>query len=154
MSAADEQQAASERVLALRAEIARHNEAYYELDDPEIDDEQYDALQRELRELEERYPKLRTADSPTQTVGGRPAGHLAKVEHPLPMLSLANARNAEELRAWVARMRNHLAREGIENPEFTYVCEPKIDGLAMSLMYEDGVLVRRRPAAMGVWGRT
>ncbi len=142
MSAPDELRQATERVEALRAEIARHNEAYYERDDPAIDDEAYDALQRELRQLEEQFPELRTADSPTQTVGGRPAGHLAKVEHPLPMLSLANARNAEELRAWVARMRNHLAREGIEDPEFSYVCEPKIDGLAMSLMYEDGVLVR------------
>ena len=67
---------------------------------------------------------------------------LEKVRHPEPMLSLANARSAEELRAWVQRMRNHLAREGIEDPEFRYVCEPKIDGLAMSLIYRDGVLER------------
>ncbi|MBO9534942.1 MAG: NAD-dependent DNA ligase LigA [Solirubrobacteraceae bacterium] len=135
-------QAAQARVDALRAEIAHHNARYYEDDDPEIGDDEYDALQRELRELEEQYPDLRTVDSPTQTVGGRPAGHLAKVEHPLPMLSLANARNAEELRGWVSRMRNHLAREGIEDPTFEFVCEPKIDGLAMSLMYEAGALVR------------
>ncbi len=139
---AEGEEAAASRVAWLREEIARHNVAYYEQDDPEIGDDEYDALQRELRDLEEQYPALRTADSPTQTVGGRPAGHLAKVEHPLPMLSLANARNAEELRGWVSRMRNHLAREGIEDPQFRFVCEPKIDGLAMSLMYEDGKLVR------------
>ncbi len=133
---------AEARAAALREEIARHNAAYYERDDPTIGDDEYDALQRELRELEEQHPELRTEDSPTQTVGGRPAGHLAKVDHPLPMLSLANARNAEELRAWVSRMRNHLAREGIEDPAFEFVCEPKIDGLAMSLIYEDGVLAR------------
>ncbi|MFT4035956.1 MAG: NAD-dependent DNA ligase LigA [Patulibacter sp.] len=130
------------RVDELRAQIAHHNARYYEQDDPEIGDDQYDALHAELRELEAAHPALRSADSPTQTIGGRPAGHLAKVEHPLPMLSLANARNADELRAWVLRMRNHLAREGIEHPAFRFVCEPKIDGLAISLMYEDGRLVR------------
>jgi DNA ligase (NAD+) len=129
-------------VDALRAEIAVHNVAYYEQDDPSIADDEYDALQRELRELEEQFPELKTADSPTQTVGGRAAGHLQKVEHPLPMLSLANARNAEELRAWVSRMRSHLAREGIDDPTFAFVCEPKIDGLAMSLLYERGTLIR------------
>ncbi|MEN0013615.1 MAG: NAD-dependent DNA ligase LigA [Solirubrobacteraceae bacterium] len=134
--------AARERSEALRAEIAVHNVAYYEQDDPTIADDDYDALQRELRAIEEAFPELQTADSPTQTVGGRAAGHLQKVEHPLPMLSLANARNAEELRGWVSRMRSHLAREGIDDPEFAFVCEPKIDGLAMSLIYENGTLVR------------
>ncbi|MBJ7473116.1 MAG: NAD-dependent DNA ligase LigA, partial [Solirubrobacteraceae bacterium] len=134
--------AARARADALRAEIAVHNAAYYEHDDPTIADDDYDALQSELRDLEAQYPELKTADSPTQTVGGRAAGHLAKVEHPLPMLSLANARNADELRSWISRMASHLAREGIEDPEFRYVCEPKIDGLAMSLLYEAGQLVR------------
>ncbi|MFT4035161.1 MAG: NAD-dependent DNA ligase LigA [Patulibacter sp.] len=130
------------RAAALREEIARHDEAYYERDDPAIGDDEYDALQRELQALEAEYPELQTPDSPTQTVGGRAAGHLQKVEHPLPMLSLANARSAEELRGWIDRMLGHLAREGIENPEFQYVAEPKIDGLAMSLLYERGELVR------------
>ena len=134
--------AAKARVEALRAEIAIHNAAYYERDDPTIGDDDYDALQGELRELEAAHPELRTSDSPTQTVGGRAAGHLQKVDHPLPMLSLANARNAEELRGWISRMESHLAREGIEAPSFRFVCEPKIDGLAMSLMYEHGTLVR------------
>ncbi|MDO9355782.1 MAG: NAD-dependent DNA ligase LigA [Solirubrobacteraceae bacterium] len=135
-------EAARTRSEALRAEIAVHNAAYYERDDPTIADDDYDALQRELRAIEETYPEFRTDDSPTQTVGGRAAGHLQKVKHPLRMLSLANARNAEELRGWVTRARSHLAREGIEDAVFRYVCEPKIDGLAMSLTYERGQLVR------------
>ena len=80
------------------------------------------------------------AHSPTQRTGGEPVSELTKVTHRQPMLSLANARSEEELRAWIARMRNHLAREGIEDPEFQYVAEPKIDGLAISLIYRDGVL--------------
>ena len=83
-----------------------------------------------------------TPDSPTQRVGGEPVSDLVKVRHPQPMLSLANARSAEELRAWIQRMRNHLAREGIEDPDFEFVAEPKIDGLAISLLYRDGVFER------------
>ncbi len=100
------------------------------------------ALLDELRALERDHPELRSPDSPTQRVGGEPVGKLTKVEHLEPMLSLGNVRSAEELRAWVERMRNHLAREGIENPAFDYVVEPKIDGLAISLLYRDGVLER------------
>ena len=83
-----------------------------------------------------------TPESPTQRVGGEPVSDLVKVTHPEPMLSLANARSAEELRAWIQRMRNHLAREGIEDPDFEFVAEPKIDGLAISLIYRDGVFER------------
>ena len=83
-----------------------------------------------------------TPDSPTQRVGGTPISKLEKVRHLQPMLSLANVRSADELRAWIARMRSHLAREGIEDPDFAYVAEPKIDGLAISLVYRDGVLER------------
>ena len=83
-----------------------------------------------------------TPDSPTQRVGGEPVGRLEKVQHLEPMLSLGNVRSEQELRAWVERMRNHLAREGISGPEFTFVVEPKIDGLAISLLYRDGVLER------------
>src|SRR5256886_11708419 len=78
----------------------------------------------------------------TQRVGGEPVGRLQKVRHPEPMLSLGNVRSEEELRAWVERMRNHLAREGISAPRFEFVVEPKIDGLAISLIYRDGVLER------------
>src|ERR671922_2411547 len=131
-----------DRAAELRREIEYHNRRYYVLDDPEIGDDAYDALLDELRRLEAEHPALVTPDSPTQRVGAQPVSRLDKVRHPQPMLSLANARSEEELRSWVARMRSHLAREGIENPSFRFVCEPKIDGLAISLVYRDGVLER------------
>jgi DNA ligase (NAD+) len=132
----------AERAAELRDELHHHSYRYYVLDDPEIGDDVYDALLDELRAIEEHHPELLTPDSPTQRVGGAPVSTLEKVTHLAPMLSLANARSEDELRAWVVRMRNHLAREGIEDAEFEYVCEPKIDGLAMSLLYRDGVLER------------
>ena len=131
-----------DRAAELRREIEYHNRRYYVLDDPEIGDDAYDALLDELRRIEADHPELVTLDSPTQRVGAEPVSRLEKVRHPQPMLSLANARSEEELRAWVARMRSHLAREGIENPSFRFVCEPKIDGLAISLVYRDGQLER------------
>jgi DNA ligase (NAD+) len=130
------------RVDELREQLTYHARRYYVLDDPEIGDDEYDALFKELQDLEEQHPELQTPDSPTKRIGSEPVSQLTKVRHELPMLSLANARSAEELRGWVQRMRAHLAREGIEDPTFTYVCEPKIDGLAISLLYEDGVFVR------------
>ncbi|HEY3189107.1 MAG TPA: NAD-dependent DNA ligase LigA, partial [Solirubrobacteraceae bacterium] len=130
------------RVEELREQLRYHGYRYYVLDDPEIEDDAYDALLDELRRIEAEHPELVTPDSPTQRVGGEPVSSLVKVRHEIPMLSLANARSEEELRAWVARMRAHLAREGIENPRFQFVAEPKIDGLAISLRYEDGQLVR------------
>src|ERR671923_119734 len=131
-----------DRAAELRREIEYHNRRYYVLDDPEIGDDAYDALLDELRRLEAEHPALVTPESPTRRVGAEPVSRLEKVRHPQPMLSLANARSEEELRAWVARMRSHLAREGIEDPQFRFVCEPKIDGLAISLIYGDGVLER------------
>jgi DNA ligase (NAD+) len=130
------------RIEDLRAQVRYHAERYYRDDDPEIGDDEYDALYRELQRLEEEHPELVTPDSPTQRVGAEPVSELKKVRHELPMLSLANVRSPEELEAWVQRMRAHLAREGIEDPDFSYVCEPKVDGLAISLLYEDGVFVR------------
>src|ERR671933_2650022 len=115
-------------------------------------DDEYDALLDELRRIEADHPELVTPDSPTQRVGGEPVSALAKVEHEVPMLSLANARSEEELRAWVARMRGHLSREGIEDPRFQFVAEPKIDGLAISLIYRDGVLERGATRGNGVVG--
>jgi DNA ligase (NAD+) len=132
----------AQRAAELREQLHHHGYRYYVLDDPEIGDDEYDALLDELRAIEAEQPELVTPDSPTQRVGGEPVSSLTKVTHDIPMLSLANARSEEELRAWVARMRGHLAREGIEDPDFTFVAEPKIDGLAISLLYEDGVLVR------------
>ena len=130
------------RARELREQLEHHAYRYYVLDDPEIGDDAYDALLDELRELEARHPPLVSPDSPTQRVGGEPVGRLEKVRHPESMLSLGNVRSETELRAWVERMRNHLAREGLTEPRFQFVVEPKIDGLAVSLIYRDGELVR------------
>jgi DNA ligase (NAD+) len=130
------------RAGELREELARHSYRYYVLDDPQIGDDAYDRLLDELRAIEREHPELLTPDSPTQRVGGEPVGRLEKVRHLEPMLSLGNVRSEEELRAWVERMRSHLAREGIVQPSFTFVVEPKIDGLAISLLYRDGVFER------------
>ncbi len=141
MSAASAPEPAA-RAAELRRALEHHNVRYYVHDDPEIADDAYDALLDELRALEAAHPEMVTPASPTQRVGATPVSQLEKVTHPQPMLSLANARTEEELRAWVARMRNHLAREGIDEVDFAYVAEPKIDGLAISLVYRDGVLER------------
>jgi DNA ligase (NAD+) len=130
------------RAAELREQLTEHGHRYYVLDDPIIGDAEYDALLDELRRIEAEHPELLTPDSPTQRIGGEPVSALDKVTHLQPMLSLANARSEEELRAWIERMRNHLAREGIDDPDFQYVAEPKIDGLAISLVYRDGVLER------------
>ena len=137
MSGADAQRAAE-----LRQELERHNRLYYILDEPEVGDDTYDALLDELRAIEADNPELRTADSPTQRVGAPPLDRFEQVEHVEQMLSLGNARNEEELRAWENRLANHLKRLDIAASEFSYTTEPKIDGLAISLTYEDGVLVR------------
>jgi DNA ligase (NAD+) len=132
----------STRAKALREELAEHNRRYYVLDDPIIDDDAYDALLDELRAIEADHPELRTRDSPTRRVGAPPLERFQQVEHAESMLSLANARNEEELRGWETRIRNHLKRLDISAAEFSYTTEPKIDGLAISLTYENGVLVR------------
>jgi DNA ligase (NAD+) len=129
-------------VRELQRLVAYHSERYHVHDDPEIADDEYDELFRRLQQLEAEHPELVAPDSPTQRVGEAPVSSLKKVTHEQPMLSLANARSEGELRDWVNRMRNHLAREGIESPDFAFVCEPKIDGLAISLLYRDGVLER------------
>jgi DNA ligase (NAD+) len=130
------------RAQELREQLEYHSRRYYVLDDPEIGDDQYDALLDELRAIERDHPELVGPDSPTQRVGGEPVSRLEKVQHLEPMLSLGNVRSELQLRAWVERMRNHLAREGISDPDFRYVVEPKIDGLAISLVYRDGALER------------
>ncbi|HEU5061524.1 MAG TPA: NAD-dependent DNA ligase LigA [Solirubrobacterales bacterium] len=137
MSASPEQRAAELREL-----LAHHNHLYYVLDDPEIGDDVYDELLNELRELEAEHPELRAPDSPTQRVGAPPLDRFEQVEHHEQMLSLGNARNEEELRGWENRLANHLKRLDITASQFSYTTEPKIDGLAVTLTYEDGVLVR------------
>ena len=131
-----------QRVEELRELLAHHNHLYYVLDDPAVGDDEYDALLNELRTLEEQNPELRTPDSPTQRVGAPPLDRFEQVKHAEQMLSLGNARNEEELRGWENRIANHLKRMDISASEFNYTTEPKIDGLAITLTYEDGVLVR------------
>jgi DNA ligase (NAD+) len=130
------------RAEELRRQLEHHGHRYYVLDDPEISDPDYDALLNELRDIEADHPELRTPDSPTQRIGGRPLDKFEEVPHLQPMLSLANARNEEELAAWVVRSERYLARQGVEMGDVRFVTEPKIDGLAISLVYENGVLVR------------
>ena len=132
----------SKRAEELRRQIANHDRRYYVLDDPVISDSDYDDLLRELLEIEDGNPDLLTPDSPTQRVGGAPLDKFVRVEHVEPMLSLGNARNEDELRAWAARIERQLERLDIEGSEIRYVVEPKVDGLAISLTYENGVLVR------------
>ena len=137
-SADSAQLEARNRVEELREQVRHHNRRYFIDDDPEISDADYDALFRELRELEERYPQLVTADSPTQQVGAEvEQTTFAVVEHQLPLLSLGNAFNADELREWRRR-----ASELLDLESFAYVTEPKIDGLAIALVYEEGRLVQ------------
>jgi DNA ligase (NAD+) len=128
---------ARQRVEDLRAQIRYHDYRYFVLDSPEISDAEYDDLMRELRELESRFPQLIAPDSPTQRVGGEPVEAFGVVEHQQPLLSLANAFNYEDLQAWYQRALNLLDVEG-----FPVVCEPKIDGLAVALVYEDGRFVQ------------
>jgi DNA ligase (NAD+) len=122
-------------VASLRHQIEEANYQYYVLDNPVLSDAEYDQLMLELQRIEQEHPELQTPDSPTQRVGARPVQEVSQHRHPVPMLSLANARNEEELLAWYRRAQNILP-----NATFEYVCELKIDGLAMALTYEKGKL--------------
>ena len=126
------------RVEALREQIRYHNYRYYVLDEPVISDAEYDALMRELRALEAAHPELVTPDSPTQRVGAPPGEQFAKVQHVVPMLSLANASDEAEVRAWYERVVRLLGNDA----RVAFVVEPKIDGLAVTLIYRNGILVR------------
>src|SRR5690625_67149 len=127
-----------QRAAELRALLDEHNHRYYVLDEPVLPDAEYDRLWRELEDLERRHPELITDDSPTQRVGAPPAAGFAEVTHGLPMLSLANAQSEEEFRDFDRRVRERLGRD----EPLHYACEPKLDGLAVSLLYRDGRLER------------
>jgi DNA ligase (NAD+) len=131
---------AAGRAAELREQIRRHDHLYYVDAAPEISDEAYDALLRELIELERQYPELVTPDSPTQRVGGQPLAGFEHVRHTLPMLSVDNTYSPEELRDFDARVRRFLAAETGHVPRFEYLVDPKIDGVAVSLRYEQGRL--------------
>jgi DNA ligase (NAD+) len=124
---------------ALADEIRRHDALYYQNDAPEISDAEYDVLRRKLEALEAQYPELQTPDSPTQKVGAAPLEKFAKVKHSMPMLSLANAFDEEDVREWDARNRKFLNYG--DGDYIGYVCEPKIDGLSFSARYENGKFV-------------
>ncbi|MFE8069673.1 NAD-dependent DNA ligase LigA [Marinobacteraceae bacterium S3BR75-40.1] len=139
---------AAERAERLRREIEHHNYRYYVLDDPEVADVEYDRLLRELQDIEAEHPELVTPDSPTQRVGAVPDSPFEEVRHRSPMLSLDNAFDAEEFEAFDRRIRERLKRD----EEIEYVCEPKLDGLAVSLLYEDGHLIRAATRGDGTTG--
>src|SRR3990172_12979146 len=124
------------RIEELGRLINRHNYRYYVLDSPEVSDAEYDEMVQELKRLEAEHPEFITPDSPTQRVGAAPLEEFGTVEHPVPMLSLANAFDNAELRAWHKRVTNL-----IPGRTYDYVCELKIDGLAIALTYQEGRLV-------------
>ncbi len=131
-----------EKELAeLRQEINYHLYRYHTLDDPAISDAEYDQLMNRLRQLEDEHPDLITPDSPTQRVGAAPLDYFEKVTHPVPMTSLGNAFNDEDIRNWLARV-GRLLPEGVTVADLQFVVEPKIDGLAVALTYENGTLVQ------------
>jgi DNA ligase (NAD+) len=135
------------QAVDLRDQLQYHNHLYYVLDDPEIPDAEYDRLFRELQELELTHPSLITPDSPTQRVGAKPLPSFEEVEHAIPMLSLGNAFSEEEVKNFGKRISNRLSVTDIQ-----FVAEPKLDGLAISLLYEDGLLVRAATRGDGVIG--
>ena len=143
--------AARERIAKLRDLVKRHLHRYHVLDDPEISDAEYDALFDELVALEQANPSLVTPDSPTQRVGPPPAAAFQEVRHETPMLSLDKCASVAELEAWEERCRRQLGEDGAA-ARFTYFCEPKIDGVAVSLLYRDGTLERGATRGNGETG--
>ncbi|MDH4038145.1 MAG: NAD-dependent DNA ligase LigA [Candidatus Krumholzibacteria bacterium] len=137
---------AKKDVEALRRDIEHHNYRYYVLDDPEVADAEYDALLRRLEAIEEAWPEFRTPDSPTQRVGAAPAEGFQVVSRTVPMLSLENAMDEEELREWRERL------ERVVGEVSDFVCEPKMDGVAVELVYENGVLAQASTRGDGVNG--
>ena len=138
---------AEKRLHALRQELQRHNYLYYVLDRPEVSDSEYDRLLRELQALEAEHPDLVTPDSPSQRVGAAPAAEFGEVHHRVPMLSLDNAFSEEDLQGFDRRVREKLDQEEVE-----YTAEPKLDGLAISLRYEDGMLISGATRGDGATG--
>ena len=139
---------AEKRIGELRSEITLHDYRYYVEDEPSIPDAEYDRLMRELQALEADFPDLVTPESPTQRVGGKPMEGFATVRHETPMLSLANAFSNEE----IERFHDRVIR-GLETDHADYVAEPKLDGVAISLLYENGRLKRAATRGTAQRGR-
>jgi DNA ligase (NAD+) len=125
------------KIEALREKIRHHEHLYYVLDNPELSDAEFDKLMQQLKNLESEHPSLVTPDSPTQRVGGKPREGFVKVPHSSPMLSLDNTYNEEELRGWERRVHELTGRSDVD-----YVCELKLDGMSLALVYENGKLAR------------
>ena len=143
-----ERQEAERQIELLRQQLQYHNYRYYVLDDPQITDAEYDQLMRRLQELEAVFPELIRPDSPTQRVGATPLEAFGTVLHSLPMLSLDNAFSAAEVRDFDARIKRQLG----QSDPIEYVAEPKIDGLAVELVYVDGLFVQGSTRGDGVRG--
>jgi DNA ligase (NAD+) len=137
-----------QRVQQLRAKLQEASYAYYVLDNPIMEDSVYDQLYRELQDLETQYPQLITSDSPTQRVGDKVATQFTSVKHNIPLYSLENAFNLDEFNQWQQRWQRQLSEIG----DFSYVCELKIDGSALALTYENGILVRGATRGDGITG--
>src|SRR5579864_6296793 len=137
----------SRRIAELREQIRYHEHRYYVLDDPEISDFEFDKLMQRLQSLEAQHPELVTPDSPTQRVGGQPAGSLPKVRHSVPMISLDNTYSIEELTNFDRRVQELSGRRHVQ-----YVSELKLDGLSMALSYENGLLIRGLTRGDGMTG--
>lgn len=131
---------AAEELAALAGEIAGHDQAYYLDDSPAIDDAEYDALRRRNTAIEERFPELKREDSPTERVGAAPRDAFGKITHAVPMLSLGNLFAGDDVGEFEGRIRKFLNLP--EGAELIFTAEPKIDGLSISLRYEDGVLIQ------------
>ena len=140
--------AAAQRILSLRDTLNNYNYHYYVLDDPVVPDAVYDALFQELSGLEADHPELQTSDSPTQRVGAQPLSAFASVRHELAMLSLDNAFSEDDMLAFEKRLKERLKSEAT----LEFACEPKLDGIAVSLLYEQGLLVRGATRGEGATG--
>jgi len=143
-----EKSSVKQRIDTLTELLSRYNREYYELDEPSVPDSEYDALFRELQQLEKNHPELATANSPTQKVGSKPLDKFDTIEHEVPMLSLDNAFSEEEFEAFVERVAQRLDRD----QPITFCCEPKLDGLAVSILYEEGELVQAATRGDGYRG--
>src|SRR5690625_376504 len=137
---------AQENIKSLIRLLNQYGHEYYVLDNPSVPDVEYDEKLQELRKLEEQFPSLITADSPTQRVGAEPLDAFQKVEHAIPMLSLGNAFNEADIKAFADRVNRH-----VDGP-VEYICELKIDGLAISLTYENGQFIRGATRGDGTIG--
>lgn len=143
-----EKSSVKQRIDTLTELLSRYNREYYELDEPSVPDSEYDALFRELQQLEQNHPELATANSPTQKVGSKPLDKFDTIEHEVPMLSLDNAFSEEEFEAFAERVAQRLDRD----QPITFCCEPKLDGLAVSILYEEGELVQAATRGDGYRG--